>query len=142
MRTTFALLALCATLGCRKHRAFCDRNLSGQWRHADDATYRFRISDQTSAITVAPFREGGGVAGGPTYAIALTPSMNKLAGFAATTATTPGGHICQVNFQWDVVACTDDRITVRSEQEYGVGEDCQRLAGEPDLADSELVRVK
>jgi hypothetical protein len=76
-------------------------------------------------------------------AVVLAPAPDRLKGSMATTAPTKSGKQCPVTFQWDVVACTPERITVKSEQEFGLAEDCSRLPGEaPDLADNVLVRVK
>ncbi len=138
-----ALLALVALVACKPRRPFCAQDLSGTWRHADDATYRFRAVDEGKVVTMEPFREGGGVAGQPPMRVALEAAPDKLAGWATTTAKTPLGKECTVRFQFDVVACETDRITVRSEQEYGMGEDCLRLPGQsPDIAENVLVRVK
>lgn len=139
----FTLCTVASLAGCRKRRAFCPEDLTGEWQHADDATYRFSVKDDGAALTMHPHREGGGVAGGPDLLATLVPAADRLKGSLATTTSTPKGRSCPVTFQWDVVACAPGQMTVRSEQEYGIQEDCSRFPGEaPDVADSDLVRVK
>ena len=162
------LLPLCALLACAHGAAQtppspaakptkpvippgCEALISGEYRHEDDPSYRYKAQDDGSLLILHPYRIAeDGTVGEPfpkaqdmVLELRREPEgfvgvfrMTELAGVA------DGGVRCQALFSAKVLACTPSRLTLQIEQEYAMDQACKRVdTGGADVAQHVLVKI-
>lgn len=130
----------------------CRQDLSGEWEHQDDPSYRYRGTDDGTIVTLLPYRDSpaledadagrsdGGEGG---MSIELRRSQDGFKGRFRMIEQVSGGRRCPASFDAQLVACEPDKLTLRIEQSYAIDRDCKRVdTGGPDIAEHVLVRRK
>ncbi|HUB10113.1 MAG TPA: hypothetical protein VMB50_24130 [Myxococcales bacterium] len=121
----------------------CRENLSGEWQHQDDSSYRFSAVDDGGQLTLKPYRVLEGADAGLTpndMSIELSRTPAGFVGQFKMMESMEGGKRCPASFGAKVVACEPGKMTLRIEQSYAVDQDCHRVATTPDIAEHVLVR--
>jgi hypothetical protein len=129
----------------------CNVDLSGEWVHAIDPSFRYRGVDDGGTLTLelvraeaprTPFHprkfrkanpsgEDGGVDGGasdeaqaPTVRLVLTRSAHKFAGATEVAVHHPRGRDCVAVFPAEVVGCRDGGLTLVAASALSLDEAC------------------
>jgi hypothetical protein len=101
----------------------CERDLSGEYAHAEDPSYRYSARDDGGTLELSAgrtFADGG--AGAPT--IRLTRGPDGFKGETKALAALPSGETCEMTFPTAVQACPDDGLVLESASSGSVGEGC------------------
>jgi hypothetical protein len=112
----------------------CERNLSGDYRHAQNPSFRYRATDDGGTLTLDV--ERGRSDAGPdelSTTILLTRSAEGFSGATLASVHSPGGSLCAVEFRTAVLACDDAGLLLQAEAAATLDEACrapaQRQAG-------------
>jgi hypothetical protein len=129
----------------------CEANLSGEYRHQDDPSYRYRAADDGRQLTLHPYRvsEDGTAGEVSPHAQDMVLELNRtpdgfMGVFRMTEMAGPAdaGVRCQALFSAKVLACAPSKLTLQVEQEYAMDQYCKRVdTGGPDLAEHILLKV-
>jgi hypothetical protein len=108
----------------------CEENLSGDYVHAVDPSFRYRAADDGGmlSLTLERLLADGGVAAVPSDGgawVVLFRTPQGFAGMTFGTGFTPGGHACPVAFPTEVVQCLDAGLALRAATTAEVNEECQ-----------------
>ena len=119
----------------------CELNLGGSYHHSRDAKFKYQATDDGAhlAFVITP---GVLAPGEKPMAMELDRTARGFVGVIKGETPTRDGKICPVEFRAEIVSCARDGVTLKTEEAYGVGEDCKRAeqGGEPDMAENLLVR--
>jgi hypothetical protein len=161
VRQPLLALALIGLAGCPKQPAAvvqapppppsprvpagCETSLSGTYRHHDDETFRYQVSDDGHQVRIHAFRQFGATEqpiASSAADITLERTPQGLRGSATTQAPTlSGARTCTVSFPYEVSACSPTQITLRTLHEVRLTESCQpEDALHPDFVENVLVR--
>jgi hypothetical protein len=129
----------------------CEALISGEYRHEDEPSYRYRAQDDGSLLTLHPYRLAEDGTPGETspkaqdMVLELRRAPEGFVGVFRMTEMTgdaDGGVRCQALFAAKVLACSPTKLTLQIEQEYAMDQACKRVdTGAPDLAENVLVKV-
>jgi hypothetical protein len=129
----------------------CDALITGEYRHEDDPSYRYKAQDDGSLLILRPYRVNeDGTPGelSPTAQDMVLELRRTSDGFVGVfrmtelTGDADGGVRCQALFSAKVLTCTPNKLTLQVEQEYAMDQACKRVdTGGADLADHVLVKV-
>ena len=110
--------------------AGCDGELSGEWQHQDDPTFRYHLEDDRKDVTAWVYRVfvPGGQDAGATAVVHLRRTAEGFVGTAQSVSLPPSGRECTARFQTRVTACTPSTLTLSSATSTPVGEGCQTPA--------------
>jgi hypothetical protein len=135
--------------------AGCMADLSGQWVHAVDSTYRYDATDDGGTlrlvVTRVPaldagfrrrlFRADGGApdAGPPAYdagleaepeatVVVLERTAHGFVGESRAVLNHPSQRRCDVRFHTEVLACSDGGLLLAAQTATALGEACQAPA--------------
>ncbi len=123
----------------------CKASVAGHYHHAEDPTFRYDVTDDGTEAVVTTYRlngaqredlpaDSGGV-------IALHRSLNGFWGTSKSIATTVEGQACEVEFPYEVVACSAAGLTLRTMHEFGLRADCSAEEdATPAMEENHLVR--
>src|SRR5689334_6021518 len=107
----------------------CLRDQSGEYRHAENAAYRYRGRDDGGTLVLI-LEEGPPADGGTRPALAAAPRVvleRTSHGFVGRTeakAFAGSGQSCAVSFPTEVVACAPDALTLRAAMSAQLNELC------------------
>lgn len=123
----------------------CEASLAGTYRHHDDETFRYDITDDGRQVHIHAYRQFGNTRqpiASSAADIALARTPQGLRGTATTQAPTlSGARTCTVSFPYEVTACSAAQITLRTLHEVRLTESCQpEDALHPDFVENVLVR--
>ena len=135
----------------------CHADLSGEYRHAVDAAFRYQARDDGTTLLLhvqrpqaaqapdaaAAAADGGTGAAAAATTVTLTRTPKGFVGAATGVGLLRAAQRCEVQFPTEVVRCDRDVLVVRSACCATVSETCQAApAGEaPRLLEHRLVRV-
>lgn len=108
--------------------AGCEGSLTGEWTHETDPTFRYRVEDDRSDLTVAVYRAFATADAGPPPAsaqIRLHRTPNGFVGETEMTHLLASGRECKATFPTEISACGPSTLTLRSAASTPVGEGCQ-----------------
>jgi hypothetical protein len=124
----------------------CERSLAGTYRHQDDETFRYDVTDDGSAVHIRAYHQFGATRQAIASSAAdidLRRTPEGLRGSAETTAPTlSGARTCTVTFPYEVTACSPTALTLRTVLRFQLTEACE--PEDPlhlDFASNVLVRV-
>ena len=124
----------------------CEADLSGAYRHRDDATFRYDVRDDGALVHVVAYRQFGEtrqLIASPAADITLRRTPHGLVGEAQTRAPTLSGRrMCPVTFPYEITACAKGQLTLQTVREVRLAEDCTAQdAAHRTLVESVLLRV-
>jgi len=128
----------------------CEALVSGEYRHEDDPSYRYKAQDDGSVLTLHPYRVNDDGTPGEVspkaqdMVLELRRSPEGFVGVFRMTEVTgdaDGGIRCQALFSAKVLACSPSKLNLQVEQEYAMDQSCKRVdTGGSDLAEHVLVK--
>lgn len=114
----------------------CLADLSGEWVHAFDSSYRYFATDDGGTLTLVAYRgwptdagtaqnalDGGD--GAPAAVVTLHRSSEGFAGEAVATIQHPTGKSCAVRFVTRAVSCADGGLSLQSAASVAVSDTCE-----------------
>ncbi len=125
----------------------CEASLAGQYHHEEDETYRYDVTDDGKAVVISAYRQHGAAREplpeeeGAAGVIRLQRTPEGFAGSAKGVATTHSGESCEVEFPYQVVACSPQGLTLNTHHEFTLNEDCSvEDESLPEMVENHLVR--
>jgi hypothetical protein len=107
----------------------CEKDQSGDYRHAQNAAFRYRGEDDGGTLSLAVMRAGpdGGVEApdAGSVGILLHRTPEGFVGETRATGFTASGTPCPVSFPTEAVACTDAGLTLRAASSTAIDEGCR-----------------
>jgi hypothetical protein len=106
--------------------------MTGVWTNSSDPAYAYRLTDHGDVVRGKFFHrqpDGGEAAAAPgdePLLIELHRTGQALAGVMKTTAESPSGRSCPVEFGIRVSSCQPQVLQVVAETQAGVRDDCTR----------------
>ena len=124
----------------------CELNLSGTYKLQDDASFRYDVADDGTAIHVRAFRQFGATRqdiNSPAAMFELRRTPEGVRGAATTQAPTLSNQrTCTVLFPYEFTACVGNTITFRTVQQVKLAEDCKPEDPlHPDFVEHVLMRL-
>ena len=124
----------------------CELNLAGTYKLQDDATFRYDVTDDGTAIHVHAFHQFGETRkdiNSPAAEFELRRTPEGIHGSATTQSKTlSGAKTCEVLFPYEFTACVGNTVTFRTVQQVKLGEDCKPQDPlHPDFVEHVLVRL-
>jgi hypothetical protein len=116
----------------------CEINLAGRYRLAKKPHGRFEVEDDGTHLTARPI--GAGDAGPDLGAVVLDRTAKGFVGLVVGTARTATGVDCPVAFRAELVACTSEELTLRSDDSVTVDERCRMRRDAASATEKVLVR--
>lgn len=116
----------------------CEINLGGAYHNPKDASFKYAVRDDGAHVTIdvkAPLAKGE-----QPMVFELDRTHAGLSGAIKGEVQTGFGKRCPVSFKAEIVACSAQGITVRAEEAYGIGDDCQRTEGSAETIENQFVR--
>ncbi|MEN9798440.1 MAG: hypothetical protein RL653_2136 [Pseudomonadota bacterium] len=102
----------------------CEKNLSGEWIHAQSPSWRYEATDDGSLLRMTVHAPPADGAEGTLLELQRTPE--GFHGFAEALVGTPGGGPpCRVRFATEIAACEGDTLLVRSVATSSVDARCR-----------------
>ncbi|MGQ0504489.1 MAG: hypothetical protein ACT4TC_04150 [Myxococcaceae bacterium] len=125
----------------------CERDLSGDYVHAENQTFRYRGGDDGRTLTLEMdrvFPEADGGHGTPSPVVRLTRTPEGFVGGTHARVYDPRGTLCPVEFQTSVLVCDAQGLLLRTEVNTSVDEACRppptRSAGQ--MTEQRLLRAQ
>jgi hypothetical protein len=129
----------------------CEAIVSGEYRHEDDPSYRYKAQDDGTELILHPYRlaEDGTTDDMSSKAKEMVLELHRTPeGFVGVfrmtevTGDADGGVRCQALFSARVTACTPTKLTLQVEQEYAMDQACKRVdTGGVDIAEHVLLKI-
>ena len=116
----------------------CEINLSGRYRLSKKPGGRFEVEDDGTHLTARPI--GGFDGGSDPGALTADRTPNGFVGLVLGTARTATGKDCAVAFKAEIVACSAQGVTLRSDDAVAVDEKCRMRRDEGSATDKVLLR--
>ncbi|MBU8900662.1 hypothetical protein DRW03_04885 [Corallococcus sp. H22C18031201] len=125
----------------------CERNQAGEYRHAQNAAFRYLGEDDGGTLSLAVVRAwaDGGVetpdAG--SVSIVLNRTSEGFIGETRAQGFSGAGAPCPVAFPTEAIACTDAGLTLRSVSSTAIDEGCRAASSGPPPVrlEQQLLRV-
>lgn len=116
----------------------CKVVLSGNYRHAKDAQYRYRASDDGNRLVLSALTP---LAGAEAPEVTLVRGSDGFKGETRAMVLNGQKRPCPLAYPTEVVSCDAEGLTLRTVQTRGVDERCQSQEDpEPHWAEHRLVR--
>jgi hypothetical protein len=90
----------------------CLANFGGNWRHADDQTWRYTATD-------------AGQAPSPSAKVTLERNAEGFSGTSVADVLHPTGRICSAEYPTEVQSCSDGGLVLRAAAAVSLGDGCQ-----------------
>ncbi|MBI5548462.1 MAG: hypothetical protein HY901_31655 [Deltaproteobacteria bacterium] len=117
----------------------CDLNLAGRYRLSIKPFWRYQLEDDGTHVTLRPADPPDG--GDPdAMAMALSRTSRGLLGMVTGHARSVSGARCPVSFPAQLIACSPEGLTVRSEDELSLDDQCQMRRTSAAPTDKVLLR--
>jgi hypothetical protein len=116
----------------------CEKPLAGLYRHVDDDTFRYALTDDGQTVTLQAFRQFGATRLdlGPAGLAVLHRTATGFHG-ESRFALTDGG--CEVAFPYQITACTPEGLTFRTRSAQRVAVGCAPEPGEHLLLEPQVL---
>ncbi|MFN0061943.1 MAG: hypothetical protein ACKVPX_05450 [Myxococcaceae bacterium] len=106
----------------------CGRSFEGEWVHSEDASYRYRATDDGQRLRLSVYRVGADGTETPTSnapEIVLERSAAGLVGESRAPVFGPGGQACVASFETRATVCTADELSLLSTERVWVDASCK-----------------